>query len=85
MYTDELLLKARKTATETCVPDLAAILLLAARVLHVYRERPITASITTMAILPNYDGSGAGVTWQHPIITHYYPSNQWWSAPICFL
>ena len=58
------------------MPDLAAILLLAARVLHVYRERPITASITTMAILPNYDGSGAGVTWQRPIITHYYPSNQ---------
>ena len=43
------------------MPDLAAILLLAARVLHVYRERPITASIM-MAILPNYDGGGeAGV------------------------
>ena len=33
------------------MPDLAAILLLAARVLRVYRERPITASIMTRIMI----------------------------------
>ena len=73
------------------MPDLAAILLLAARVLRVYRERPITASIMTrimiVAIPPNYarggvGGGGAGVAWQQSIITHCYPSNQC-CLPIC--
>ena len=69
------------------MPDLAAILLLAARVLRVYRERPITASIMTrimiVAIPPNYaHAGGAGVTWQQSIITHCYPSNQC-CVPIC--